>query len=104
MNSHSPADNWYYGYSSSSILSVQTYIRSYSGLKDIIAEKYPGRFLPTTMNGKFRIDYIYASDAMMNAVTNAVVIRDKWTSEKATAVADCTHPSDHRPILVDFDF
>lgn len=104
MNSHSPADNWYYGYTSSSILSVQTYIRSYSGLKDIIAEKYPGRFLPTTMNGKFRIDYIYASDAMMNAVTNAVVIRDKWTSEKASGVADCTHPSDHRPILVDFDF
>lgn len=103
MNSHSPVDNWYYGYSSTSILSVQNHIRD-TGLKDVIAEKYPGRFLPTTMNGKFRIDYVYASDAMMNAVTNAVVIRDKWTSEKATAVADCTHPSDHRPILVDFKF
>ena len=103
MNSHSPADNWYYGYASTGILAAQSYIIG-TGLNDVIAEKYPGRFMPTTMSGKFRIDYVYASDAMMDAVKNAVVIRDKWTSEKATAVEDCTHPSDHRPILVDFEF
>ena len=104
MNSHSPADNWYYGYISTGILAAQDYIIQSSGLRDVIAEKYPGRFLPTIVSGKFRIDYVYASDAMMSAVTNAVVIRDKWTSEKATAVDGFTHPSDHRPILVDFKF
>ncbi|MBE6251109.1 MAG: hypothetical protein E7111_05585 [Bacteroidales bacterium] len=104
MNSHSPVDNWYYRYSSTQILSVQDYIRNNTGLSDVIAEKYPGRFMPSLMDGRFRIDYVYASSSMMNAVTEAVVIRDKWTSERPSNVSDCTHPSDHRPILVDFEF
>ena len=105
MNSHSPVDMWYYKYSeASTIWDAQKYIRENSGLYDIMAEKYPGRFMATTMNYKYRIDYIYASDAMMKAVKNAVVIRDKWTSEKPSGVKDWTSPSDHRPILVDFEF
>lgn len=104
MNSHSPIDNWYYGYASSNIFAAQDYIRNNTSLKDVIGEKYPNNFMASTMSGKFRIDYVYASDAMMDAVTSAVVIRDKWTSERPSGVEDCTHPSDHRPILVDFQF
>lgn len=70
---------------------------------DIIAERNPGCFVSSTY-GNARIDYIYASPSMYARIVNALIVVDKWTSAtKSPYVSKLLRPSDHRPILVDFE-
>ena len=106
-NSKSPKDQWYYG---SSVADVKylphKYIIDNTNLKDVIADYYPaGTYFMTSTYGKNRIDIMYASPEMFNRITNSIMLMDEWTSllpawSYHTAFRD---PSDHRPVLVDFD-
>ena len=70
---------------------------------DIIAERNPGRFISSTY-GNARIDFMYASPSMYGRVANALIVIDKWTTAtKSPYVSNFYDPSDHRPILVDFE-
>ena len=54
--------------------------------------------------GNSRIDFMYANPSMMRSVVDAGILVDKWTSSRpSTYVSAFYDPSDHRPILVDFD-
>lgn len=83
----------------------QNAIRDNSDMVDIIGRTYPG-FLVSSTAGNARIDYMYASPSMFSKVRNAITVIDTY----ATPVVDSKYgtgyynPSDHRPILVDFEF
>lgn len=106
MNSRARSDNGTYNYSTSSTLFLTQDAVNNSGLKDVIAERFPApdNFLTSTY-GISRIDYVHASPAMMDKVVNAFIIADQWTYKGAnsTYVDAFRVPSDHRPILVDFE-
>ena len=104
FNSRSRVDNWYYGYPQNDTrLLVHNHILDNTNLKDIIAERYPGSFISSTY-GNARIDYMYASPSMYARVVNALTVIDKWTTAtKSPYVSNFYDPSDHRPILVDFE-
>ena len=104
FNSRSRADNWYYGYPENDTrLLVHNHILDHTDLKDIIAERYPGSFISSTY-GNARIDYMYASPSMYARIVNALTVMDKWTTAtQSPYVSNFYDPSDHRPILADFE-
>ncbi|MCQ2155945.1 MAG: metal-dependent hydrolase [Bacteroidales bacterium] len=85
----------------------QDEVRRNTDLKDIIGETYPGDFMSSTQ-GNSRIDNMYASPSMFARVKNAMFLVDSWTgtykSQRSPYVQKFYEPSDHRPILVDFDW
>ncbi|MBR1705159.1 MAG: metal-dependent hydrolase [Bacteroidales bacterium] len=104
LNSRSRKDNWYYGYPADDTrLLAQDVILGKTGLQDVIAETCPGVFCSSTM-GNARIDYVYASPSMMGRVVTALIVADRWTLAKPSVyVPSFYDPSDHRPVLVDFE-
>ena len=104
FNSRSRADNWYYGYPENDTrLLVHNHILDHTNLKDIIAERYPGSFISSTY-GNARIDYMYASPSMYARIVNALTVMDKWTTATQSPYeSNFYDPSDHRPILADFE-
>ena len=92
-----------YRQTDSKFIHVLDHIRNNTDLVDIIAERNPGRFISSTY-GNARIDFMYASPSMYGRVANALIVIDKWTTAtKSPYVSNFYDPSDHRPILVDFE-
>ena len=59
----------------------------------------------TSTYGSARIDILYASPKMFDHITNSIVLMDDWLDvlgpwEYHTSFRD---PSDHRPVIVDFN-
>ena len=103
FNSRSPLDNWHYKYPENDTrLLVHKYILDNTGMKDIIAERYEGSFISTT-SGDARIDFVYASEPMYGRIVNAWVLTDGWTTPVKTPFSNFYDPSDHRPIIIDFE-
>ena len=82
----------------------QNIIRDNTTLVDIIGNYYKGYFMSSTAGGA-RIDNMYASPSMYSKVRNAMILIDSYTTLRAdsTYPKGFYHPSDHRPILVDFE-
>ena len=106
LNSRSRLDNWYLGYPADDTrLLTQDVVLNKTDLKDVIYEYYqpPTNYLSST-GGTARIDFVYASPALMNLVVNALIVGDKWMDQTPNVyVPSFYDPSDHRPILIDFD-
>lgn len=104
FNSRSRLDNWYYGYPDDDTrLLVHNHILDNTDLVDVIAGPYPGYFLTSTY-GNARIDLMYASPSMYSRMVNSWIITDKWTTVKRSPyVSNFYEPSDHRPVIADFD-
>lgn len=70
----------------------------------------PGRFMSST-SGAVRMDIMYGSESMRRRVGGmSLIVRDRWCNITASAVYDpeseSKHPSvpsDHRPLLIEFD-
>lgn len=88
FNSHSPLDSAYHGRRN---YEVHRLVRSVYP-HDIVGDFHAGTFVPSTVGGRARIDFIYCTDALYKGVTRA-----ECTKKGFTAVA-----SDHLPILVEF--
>lgn len=104
-NARSRLDNWYYNYDTASTkLMTHDILLNQTNLKDVIAHRYPGMFMSSTM-GSARIDIMYASPAMYDRMTNSITLIDKWLSEtkKSEYHTSFYDRSDHRPLLMDFD-
>ncbi len=106
-NARSRKDNWYYKYADNDTkLLTHDVILNNTDLKDVVADRYPsGTYFMTSTYGLARIDIMYASPKMFDRITNSIMLIDDWTSllpawSYHTSFRD---PSDHRPILVDFD-
>lgn len=105
FNSRSSVDNHFYKMNpDTTAFLVHDYIRQNTPYIDVIAEKYPGEF-KSSVFGKQRIDYVYCTKPLYDRIKFADIIRDNYTEpirdpQKKTGY--CI-PSDHCPILVDFD-
>ena len=113
FNTRSRIDNWYYKLPEDSpMLSSHDYILENTPYKDVIALKHPGEFFSTRTWVKDagdtlppRYDFIYASPAMFEKVRSATVLKDdKWLgSMPYSGLSNFYNPSDHWPVLVDFE-
>lgn len=83
---------------------VHNYILENTPYVDIVKEKHPNEPLTTTY-GAARIDFVYLTPALSKHVTRADIILDDYTKPvKAEGVSNFYYPSDHLPIVVDFEF
>ena len=104
FNSRSRKDNHFYGYAAdTSAFLTQDYVLEHTPYIDIIGERYKGEFHTTTA-GKSRIDYIYCTPTLHDRIVDAYVVNDEYTQNPKRDQATGFHfPSDHLPILVDYD-
>ena len=107
-NSRSPYDEWYYGASTFAPCKylVHKHIIENTDMKDVIADRLPKdetHFISSTY-GATRIDFIYASPKMFDAITNSAMLMDAWMDELPAWEYHSAfkNPSDHRPVIVDF--
>ena len=104
FNSHSRLDNDFYGYADDNPkLLVHDYILRNTPYIDVIKEKYPGEFKPSLGHRKGRIDYVYCTRPLYDRVTFADIIWNEYTTPVKSGVSIFWRPSDHLPIMVDFD-
>ena len=104
FNARSRRDNWVYQYpDNDSRLLTHDYILENTPYIDLISERYPDNFYSTT-GGKARIDFVYLTPPLFQLVTDARVVTDDYTRpvRNPQKISNFWHPSDHRPILVDF--
>ncbi len=104
FNSQSPKDNHFYKYDDGDPrLMVHDYILRNTPYIDIIGDRFAGEFHSTTY-GKSRIDFVYCTPKLYKRITDAHVVTDDYTRnpvrDKSTGFH---HPSDHLPVLVDFN-
>ena len=107
MNSRSRVDNGTYNYTTgSTAFLTQDEILNNTDMVDVINACYPApaNFVSSTY-GSARIDYVYVSPAMMGKVVNSLSLNDQWNykANPSPYVETFRMPSDHRPILVDFE-
>ena len=105
FNSRSRVDQDIYKYEEPTTLyMVHDYIRENTPYLDVIHELYPDKFYTTT-GGQARIDYVYCTKPLFDRIKTARVYTDAYTApvRDAKKISNFWHPSDHRPIVVDFD-
>ncbi len=107
-NSKSPKDQWFYGTSAAEVTYLpHKYVLENTTMKDVIADRYSaGTHFMTSTYFNSRIDILYASPAMFDAMLNSAVVMDEWTAlmPEWSFYSTFHDPSDHRPILMDFNF
>ena len=106
FNSRSRVDNEQYEYAEDDPkFLVHDYIRANTPYMDVIKEKYPEEFKPTTGSKTSRIDYVYCTKPLYDRITYADVIWDDYTTpvRDPQKLSNFWRPSDHMPIIIDFD-
>ena len=103
FNSVSRKDNAYYGYPEDDPrFLTHDYILENTPYIDVVKEKHPDCFFRSAQSNT-RIDFVYATPALMNKVTDADIIEDDYTTPvRSIEVHSFFRPSDHLPILIDF--
>lgn len=105
FNSRTRKDNHFYKFNeASTAFLVHDYILENTPYIDIIGERYKGEFFTTTQ-GQSRIDFVYCTQPLYERITDAYVVRDEYISTNAKQDPETRFyfPSDHLPILVDFE-
>lgn len=106
FNSRSRVDNDQYGYADDDTrLLVHDYVRNNTPYIDVIKEKHPDKFIPSIASRKGRIDFVYCTKPLYDRITSAEIIWDEYTTpvRDAQKLSNFWRPSDHLPILVDFN-
>ena len=105
FNSRSPLDNKVYNYTlDSPNFWVHHYILGNTPYIDAVAHQHPGEFFSSTGSNS-RIDFVYCTPSLYECVTRAEIITDDYTRPRRDEqkLSNFWHPSDHLPILVDFE-
>ena len=101
-NSYSRKDNYKYKWNSASLgFQAQDYMIFNSPFFDLYDVCYPNDFLPTC--GTLRIDYMYVSKPMIKACIDIDQRTDSYTKREHSGVSTFYIPSDHYPIIADFN-
>jgi endonuclease/exonuclease/phosphatase family metal-dependent hydrolase len=106
FNSRSRVDNDQYGYAEDDPkFLVHDYIKANTPYIDVIKAKYPEEFKATTGSKTSRIDYVYCTKPLYDRITYADVIWDEYTTpvRDPQKLSNFWRPSDHMPIMIDFD-
>lgn len=106
FNSRSSKDNDVYKFAPEDTrFLVHDYILQHTPYLDVIKEQYPDQFISST-SGQARIDFIYCTQPLNDRIIHAEILKDSYTGNivrDPKNLSNFYHPSDHRPILVDFD-
>jgi len=105
FNARSRVDNAVYKYAEDDPkFLVHDYVLNNTPYIDIIKEKYPDRLTPST-GGRHRIDFVYCTKPLYDRITYADIIWDDYTTpmKDPQNLSNFWRPSDHLPIIVDFD-
>ncbi len=104
FNSLSRLDNRFYGMpADTSAFLCHDYVLEHTPYIDVVSKKYPSELVPTIWRDA-RIDYVYCTPALYNCIADVKVIRDDYTTPvRDSLVSRFFHPSDHCPILIDFN-
>ncbi len=105
FNAKSPLDDDIYKHGKGDTKYLtHTYILENTPYLDLIKEKHPDTFEYTT-GSKNRIDFIYTTKPLLKKVVDANVLNDAYTKpvRNPQKISNFWHPSDHLPILVNFD-
>lgn len=106
FNAVSRVDSGAYDFASDSpAYLTHDYIAENTPYKDVVAMTRKGEFVPSTLSGR-RIDFVYCTAPVMDRVLSAEILRNSYTEPHRDKYAghNFCRPSDHLPILVDFDF
>ena len=104
FNSRSRKDNFQYKWSlSNPNFMVQKYIEEETPyFYDVVAENYPEIFCPSH-SGKSRIDYMFVTKALLKSIRSVDAEPDSYTKATPSGVKKYYSPSDHYPIIVEFN-
>ena len=104
FNSQSEVDNWVYGYPEDDArLLVHNYVLHNTPYIDVIHERNPNNFYTSTSK-RSRIDFVYCTQPLFERVTDARIVEDAYTHPvRDGQFRQFCHPSDHLPLIVDFD-
>ena len=104
FNSRSRLDNDQYGYAEDDTkLLVHNYVLDNTPYIDVIKSKHPEQFIPSVGAKNSRIDFVYCTKPLYDRVIAADIIWDDYTTPVRDTLSNFWRPSDHLPILVDFD-
>ena len=105
FNAKTRVDNYHYNWpADTAAFWVHDVVINDTPYVDLLAEKHPGVFIPTHAN-KTRIDFVYGTQPACDCVKGIKVLSDGWCEAKRhPLVSKFYTPSDHLPILVDFEF
>ena len=105
FNSFSRKDAVFYSFPSDSTkYLVHDFIASATDYVDILAKMRPNVEDRATIRARRRIDFVYVSPSLAAETRDASVVRDAYTDQVQDKGASIfPRPSDHLPILVDFD-
>lgn len=105
FNSISIADNDQYGFPEDTAkFLVHNYIRENTPYIDAVREKN-GKFIPSVGGGNSRIDYVYCTKPLYDRIETAEIVWDDYTTpvRNPEGISNFWHPSDHLPIIIDFN-
>lgn len=105
FNAWSRLDNWIYGYAEDdSRFRAYDYVTENTPYEDVIGGLYRGKFCPTLHTTK-RIDFVFCTPLLYDSIVRCDVLADDYTDpvRDPKRLSNFWHPSDHRPIVVDFD-
>ena len=104
-NSRSRLDAWYHKYADDDpCLLTHDVVRNQTNLKDVIGDYYPRNYFFSSTYASARIDILYASPKMFDRIENSIMLIDDWCYPRDNNNArDWYSPSDHRPVIVDFN-
>lgn len=105
FNAIARSDNAKYGRSEDdTAFMTHDFIASETVYQDAVGLKYPGEFQSTTLSGR-RIDFVYCTPALYEKIKDIRVLREGYPKNHRDSIAKpLCRPSDHLPILVDFQF
>lgn len=106
FNTISSKDDFHYALpADDSRFLVHDYILGNTPYLDVYSEKHPGEFHTSTY-GDRRIDFVYATSPLLARVSSVGIILDDYTKpvRDPQNLSNFWWPSDHLPIMVDFDF
>lgn len=104
-NARSRLDSWFYSYAEDHpIYLTHDVVRKQTNLKDVIGDYYANHSFMSSTYGSARIDILYASPKMFERIKSSITLADDWCAPRLNGNARGWYaPSDHRPIMVDFD-
>lgn len=103
-NARSRVDNSIYNYPEDDTrFLVHDFILGSTPYIDVVKDRHPKEFC-TSMHGQSRIDFVYLTPVLNEKVADAHIVYDSYTEpvRNPDHISNFWHPSDHRPIIVDF--
>lgn len=105
FNSRSSEDQWHYKYTGDNLYQYipLDYLMSETPFKNVMTAMHPGEHHSTTY-GDATIDYVFVTPRLLEGVKSASIVKTGFPGNiKKDPVTGMQIPSDHRPIVVDFE-